>query len=417
MADGRSIFRSRRMFVVFLFGFSSGLPLFLVGQTLQQWAYDAHLDIKKLSMFVLIKLPNNFKWAWAPLLDRFPLPFLGRRRGWILVCQLGLIVGIGAMATLDTGAHLAQLVTVAVFVSIMSMSQDIMIDAYNVEALAPDERAAGSAVYVIGYRVAMLTSGALAFTLADHIAWQLVYAIMAGLMLIGVVAVFLADEPKNADASPRTIAQSVYKPFLELWKRYRVHAIVIVLFAATYKFGEQFAQSISQPFYRDVGFSKSEIGILSKAVSLPAFIVGGGFGGTLVARYGMRNMLVLFGLLQAAVHVGYLLIASIGHNLPVFGITLFIENVSFAMATAAFTGALYSFCSPAVAATQMALFTSLTGLGQYLFGALSGSLVAAVGYQKFFAITIAMGIPGLVLAWFAIEPRGSASGSSSASPA
>jgi MFS transporter, PAT family, beta-lactamase induction signal transducer AmpG len=379
MADGRSIFRSRRMFVVFLFGFSSGLPLFLVGQTLQQWAYDAHLDIKKLSMFVLIKLPNNFKWAWAPLLDRFPLPFLGRRRGWILVCQLGLIVGLGAMATLDTGAHLAQLVTVAVFVSIMSMSQDIMIDAYNVEALAPDERAAGSAVYVIGYRVAMLTSGALAFTLADHIAWQLVYAIMAGLMLIGVVAVFLADEPKNADASPRTIAQSVYKPFLELWKRYRVHAIVIVLFAATYKFGEQFAQSISQPFYRDVGFSKSEIGILSKAVSLPAFIVGGGFGGTLVARYGMRNMLVLFGLLQAAVHVGYLLIASIGHNLPVFGITLFIENVSFAMATAAFTGALYSFCSPAVAATQMALFTSLTGLGQYLFGALSGSLVAAVG--------------------------------------
>jgi MFS transporter, PAT family, beta-lactamase induction signal transducer AmpG len=417
MADRRSIFRSRRMAVVFMLGFSSGLPLFLVGQTLQQWAYDAHLDIKKLSMFVLIKLPNNFKWAWAPLLDRFPLPFLGRRRGWMLVCQLGIIVGLGAMATLDADAHLSQLVIVAVFVSIMSMSQDIMIDAYNVEALAPDERAAGSATYVIGYRVAMLTSGALALTLADHIAWQLIYAIMAVLMLVGIGGVFLADEPASTDRSPRTIVESVYKPFLEFWNNYKLHAIVILLFVATYKFGEQFAQSISQPFYRDTGFSKSEIGILSKAVSLPAFIVGGGFGGTLVARYGMRKMLVLFGLLQAAVHVGYLIIASVGHNLPVFGITLFVENVSFAMATAAFTGALYSFCSPAVAATQMALFTSLTGIGQYLFGALSGSLVAAVGYQTFFAITIAMGLPGLALAWFAIAPRGSASAPSTASPA
>lgn len=405
------------MTVVFLFGFSSGLPLFLVGQTLQQWAYDAHLDIKKLSMFVLIKLPNNFKFVWAPLLDRFPLPFLGRRRGWMLVCQIGIIAGLGAMATLDAGAHLAELVAVAVFVSIMSMSQDIMIDAYNVEALEPDERAAGSAVYVIGYRVAMLTSGALAFTLADHIEWQIVYAIMAVLMLVGVVAVFLAEEPSSKDRSPRTLAESVTKPFLEFWNRYKVHAIVILLFVATYKFGEQFAQSISQPFYRDMGFSKSEIGILSKAVSLPAFIVGGGFGGTLVARYGMRKMLVMFGVLQAGVHVGYLIIASIGHDLPVFGVTLFIENVSFAMATAAFVGAQYSFCSPAVAATQMALFTSLTGVGQYLFGALSGSLVAAVGYRSFFAITIAMGVPGLLLAWFAIERPGSASASSSASPA
>jgi len=417
MPDWRSIFRSRRMAVVFLFGFASGLPYFLVGQTLQQWAIDAHLDIKKLSMFVLIKLPNNFKFAWAPLLDRYRLPFLGRRRGWIIVFQLGLIVGLAGMATLDAETHLAQLVTVAVFVSIMSMSQDIMIDAYNVEVLAPEERAAGSATYVIGYRVAMLTSGALAFTLADHVSWQAVYSIMAALMLIGVVATLIAEEPAAAERTPRTLVESVYKPFLEFWQRHKRHTIVILLFVATYKFGEQFAQAVSQPFYRGVGFSKSEIGELSKAVSLPAFVIGGALGGTLVARYGMRKMLVVFGVLQAVTQFGYLLIAEVGYNLPFFTITLFVENVSFAMATAAFTGAQYSFCSPAVAATQMALLTSFMGLSQNLFGAWAGSVVAAVGYPAFFAITIAMGIPGLVLAWFSIEPRGSASASSSASPA
>jgi PAT family beta-lactamase induction signal transducer AmpG len=413
----RSIFRSRRMAVVFLLGFSSGLPLMLVGQTLQQWAIDAKVDIKALAAFTLIKLPSNFKWVWAPLLDRYPLPFLGRRRGWLITLQITLVLGLTVMASLDAATNLAALVTAAVLVSFVSMSQDIIVDAYNVEVLEPDERAAGSAVYVMGYRTAMLISGSLTLIMADHMSWQIVYGTMAALMLVGVFATLLAEEP-SVTRPPRTFMQSVYRPFLELWQRYRLHAIVILLFCATYKFGEQFAQAVSQPFYREaIGFTKTEIGVLSKAVAFVAFGLGGAFGGTLVARYGLRKMLVAFGILQAATHAGYLLLAYVGHDLTVYGITLFVENLSFAMATAAFTGAQYSFCTPGVAAMQMALLTSLTGLGQNLFGVYAGRLVAAHGYVTFYEITIAMGVPGLVLAWFANAPRGSASAPSTTSPA
>ncbi|MEO6777603.1 MAG: MFS transporter [Kofleriaceae bacterium] len=419
MSQWAAIFRSRRMAVVFLLGFSSGLPNMLIGQTLQQWAYDQHLDIKKIATFATLKFPFAIKWAWAPLLDRYRLPFLGRRRGWMLVFQIGLLIGLGAMATLDPGTSLTTLLGVALFVSIMSASQDIVIDAYNVEVLSPPERAAGSASYILGYRTAMLISGSLTLVMADHLVWNVVYAIMAALMLVGIVTVFYAEEPPPSPI-PRSIIESVYKPFLEVVRRYRWYVIIVLLFCATFKFGEQFAQVVSQPFYRDIGFSKTEIGVLSKAIGFTAFAIGGGLGGTLVAKYGMRRMLVLFGCLAAFVHLGYLVISLVGHNLVVYGLTLFVENLSFAMGTTALTGAQYSFCSPAVAATQMALLSSLTGLAGSLFGPFAGQIVASVGYPTFFGIVIAMAVPGIILAYFAtspaIEARGSASASSTASP-
>ncbi len=419
MREWAAIFRSRRMAIVYLLGFSSGLPNMLIGQTLQQWAYDEHLDIKKLATFATLKFPFAIKWAWAPLLDRYRLPFLGRRRGWMLVFQIGLLLGLGAMATLDPGAGLASLMAVALFVSVMSASQDIVIDAYNVEVLAPPERAAGSASYILGYRTAMLVSGSLTLVMADHLVWNAVYAIMAALMLVGVVAVFLAEEPELVRV-PRSLVQSVYQPVVEAVVRYRYRLLVVLLFCAMFKFGEQFAQVVSQPFYRDVGFTKTEIGVLSKAIGFSAFAVGGGIGGTLVAKYGMRKMLVAFGCLAAFVHLGYLVISLVGHNLWVYGLTLFVENLSFAMGTTALTGAEYSFCSPAFAATQMALLSSLTGLAQSIFGPLAGGLVHDYGYTQFFLFCIVLAIPGIVLAWFvtspAIERRGSASVSSRASP-
>ena len=194
--------------------------------------------------------------------------------------------------------------------------------------------AAGSATYVLGYRTAMLVSGSLALIMADHLVWRVVYVIMAALMLVGAITVFFAEEPQVADRAPRTLIQSVYLPFWELVKRYRWQALTILAFCATFKFGEQFAQVLSQPFYRDMGFTKSEIGSLSKAVGFAAFAVGGGVGGTLVARYGLRRMLVVFGIFQSLVHVGYLVISLAGHNLGIYGATLFVENFSFAMATA-----------------------------------------------------------------------------------
>ncbi len=421
MREWAAIFRSRRMAVIYLLGFSSGLPLMLTGQTLQNWGIDEHVDIKKVSTFALLKLPYTFKFAWAPLLDRYQLPFLGRRRGWMLVFQIGLLLGLVAMSSLDPGSTMVELAVVALFVAFMSASQDIMVDAYNVEVLKPAERAAGSATYVLGYRTAMLVSGSLALIMADHLVWRAVYLIMAALMLVGIVTVFFAEEPTVEARPPRTLLQSVYLPFTEFFRRYGRYAAVILLFCALFKFGEQFAQNVSQYFYRDMGFTKSEIGTLSKAVAFAAFAIGGGIGGSLVARYGLRKMLVVFGIIQMLVHVGYLVISIAGHNLAVYGVTLFVENLSFAMATAAITGAQMSFCSPAVAATQMALLSSFSGISTSVFAALAGSMVAAVGYTNFFLITMAMAIPGIILAYFvaspAIERRGFASGSSAASPA
>ncbi|HEY6036749.1 MAG TPA: MFS transporter [Kofleriaceae bacterium] len=419
MREWAAIFRSRRMAVVFLLGFSSGLPNMLIGQTLQQWAYDQHLDIKKLATFATLKFPFAIKWAWAPLLDRYRVPFLGRRRGWMLVFQIGLLLGLGGMATLDPGTSLPTLLSVALFVSIMSASQDIVIDAYNVEVLEPAQRAAGSASYILGYRTAMLISGSLTLVMADHIVWNVVYALMAALMLVGIVTVFYAEEPPPSPV-PRSIIESVYKPFVEVVRRYRAYMIFVLLFCATYKFGEQFAQVVSQPFYRDVGFTKTEIGVLSKAIGFTAFAIGGGIGGTLVAKHGMRKMVVVFGCLAAFVHLGYLVISLVGHNLYVYGITLFVENLSFAMGTTALNGAEYSFCSPAFAATQMALLSSLSGLAGSIFGPFAGQIVASVGYTNFFLIVILMAVPGIIFAYLAtsptIEARGSASASSTASP-
>lgn len=419
MREWAAIFRSRRMAVVFLLGFSSGLPNMLIGQTLQQWAYDQHLDIKKLATFATLKFPFAIKWAWAPLLDRYRMPFLGRRRGWMLVFQIGLLLGLGGMAMLDPGTSLPTLLSVALFVSIMSASQDIVIDAYNVEVLEPPQRAAGSASYILGYRTAMLISGSLTLVMADHIVWNVVYALMAALMLVGIVTVFYAEEPPPSPV-PRSIVESVYKPFVEVVRRYRGYMIFVILFCATYKFGEQFAQVVSQPFYRDVGFTKTEIGVLSKAIGFTAFAIGGGIGGTLVAKHGMRKMVVVFGCLAAFVHLGYLVISLVGHNLYVYGITLFVENLSFAMGTTALNGAEYSFCSPAFAATQMALLSSLSGLAGSIFGPFAGQIVASVGYTNFFLIVIVMAVPGIIFAYLAtsptIEARGSASVSSTASP-
>ncbi|MFT3696334.1 MAG: MFS transporter [Kofleriaceae bacterium] len=410
------------MAAVFLLGFSSGLPNMLIGQTLQQWMVDEHIDIKKIATIVTIKAPFAFKWAWAPLLDRYELPFLGRRRGWMLVFQICLLFGIGVLAFLDPATQLSTMMSVGVFIAVASASQDICVDAYNVETLTPPERAAGSASYILGYRLAMLVSGSLTLVMADHMVWSAVYIIMGALMVIGIITVlFLAEEPPYPAAGPRNLLESVYLPFVDVLTRYGYYLATILLFSALFKFGEQFAQVVSQPFYRGIPFTKTEIGVLSKAIGFAAFAVGGGIGGSLVARFGLRKCLVAFGCVSAFVHLGYLLISYVGHSIPVYGVTLFIENLSFAMGTTALAAAQFSFCSPSVAGTQMALLSSLSGLAGSIFGPFAGKLVDAYGYQNFFLICIGLAIPGIVLAYFAtspaIEARGSASTSSTTSPA
>lgn len=401
-----SVFRSRRMAVIFLLGFSSGLPLMLTGQTMQMWLTDAHVDLKKIATFAAVGTPYSIKFLWAPLLDRYRLPFLGRRRGWIFLFQLGLIAALLAMSTFDPATDIGTFALLAVVIATLSASQDIMIDAYNADLLAPEQRAAGSATYVMGYRVAMLLAGSLALVLADHVVWRAVYCVMAAAMAIGLVGTLLAEEPALRDTPPRTIVSSVVRPFTEFFGRLGWKTALLTLgFAATYKFGEQFAQVLTNPFYRAIGFTKTDIGVVSKAVGFAAWAIGGALGGILTARYGVRRMLVPFGLVQALTHVAYLWIAYAGKNLVVFGVAIFIENLSFAMATSAFVAALMATTAPAVSATQFALLTSLSSYGQRVFGTFAGNVQAALGWKGFFLTTIALGLPGLVLAWLATKPR------------
>ena len=404
MRNPLAIFRSRRMAVVLLLGFSSGLPLMLTGQTIQQWLLDAKVDLKSIATFAAVGLPYTTKFLWAPLLDRYTLPFLGRRRGWLLVFQVGLVGGLIFISCLDPKADPELFALAALIVATLSASQDIVVDAYNTDLLDPEQRAAGSATYVMGYRTAMLASGAMALVMADHLLWQVVYLIMAGLMVIGIVGTLLAEEPKAHVRPPRTLASAVVEPFIEFFTRFGWRQALVVLgFAATYKFGEQFAQNMVQPFYRSVGFTKTEIGLASKAVSYFGVAVGGAISGVLVARYGVRKMLVVFGCIQIGAHVAYLAIAFAGHDIVVFAIAIFVEYVVLAMAAMTFVAAQMSMCSPAVSATQMALLTSLSSVGQRVFGTFGADVVGAVGWKGFFVVTMAMGLPGIVLAWFAMH--------------
>lgn len=400
------------MAVVFLLGFGSGLPLMLTGQTLKAWMTDAGVDVKSIARLSLVGLAYTFKWAWAPLLDRYRLPFLGRRRGWLLVFQLALMAVLACMMVADPADNVDVLALLAVGVAFLSASHDIVIDAYNADLLEAHERAAGSAVYVMGYRVAMLITGTLALVLADHIPWPAVYGVMAVLMGIGVLGTLLAEEPPDRGARPRTIVQAIYVPFLEFFKRLGVRgALLMIGFAVFYKFGEQFAQVLTIYFYKQViGFTNTEVGLASKTVGFTAWAIGGALGGWMVGKYGVRKMLVLFGCLQALTHVAYLAIAIAGHNLPVFASAIFIENMSFAMATSAFVASLMSACNPAVSATQFALLTSLSSVGERVFGQFASDVVDFLGWQGFFVCTVFMSLPGIALAWLATAPRSTSIG-------
>jgi PAT family beta-lactamase induction signal transducer AmpG len=396
------IFRSKRMAVLFLLGFSGGLPLLLTGQTLQAWMTAVGLDLGSIADLSAIGLAYTFKFLWAPLLDRYRLPLLGRRRGWLLAFQLALIVAIATMGAIDPRAHPLELAAMAVAVALLSACLDIVIDAYKADILAPDERAAGSAMYVLGYRFALLMTGTVALVMADHMPWRVIYAVMAALMVVGVIATLLASEPVLHASPPRTLAEAVVLPFREFVHRLGVRRLVLILgFAALYRFGDYFAQALIISFLHDgVGFDFTEIGLVNKGVGFAGLAIGGLFAGSLVARFELRRVLVLFGILAAITNLLYTWLALAGHDLAIFCTAVFVDQLSYAFGTTAFLAVLMGVTSPAVSATQFALLTSLSSVGQRLFGPLADDVVRAVSWSGFFAVSAAMAIPGLVLAWY-----------------
>ena len=274
------------MAVLFMLGFSGGLPYLLTGQTLQAWMQQVGLDLGGIASLNAIALAYTLKVLWSPLLDRIRVPFLGRRRGWLLTLQLALMIAIAAMGAVDPHDHPLWLVGIAITVAFLSASQDVVIDAYNADILVPEQRAAGSAMYVLGYRVALVVTGTVAWILADHLPWRAIYAAMGALMSIGVIATLLAEEPAEPANVPRTLTAALIEPIAEMFRRLGARGFVLLIaFAALYRFGDYFAQALVVPFFRSAGgFSYSDIAVVNKAVGFAGMALGGLAAGTLVAR-------------------------------------------------------------------------------------------------------------------------------------
>jgi PAT family beta-lactamase induction signal transducer AmpG len=396
-------------------GFASGLPLLLTGQVLGLWLTDAEIDIKTIALFASVGLPYTFKFLWAPLLDRF-VPPLGRRRGWMLITQIGLVAIIVAMASADPTASttlslwpfefsVMPIALLAIALAALSATQDVAIDAWRADILTPDERAAGSAVYVFGYRVALLVIGTGGLILADVAGYRALFLSTAVLMGLCVVATLLAEEPVEAKARPRDLTEAVVLPFIGFFKKLGAGAAAALCFAAFYKFGDQMVDGLISTFWRrELALSKTEIGTITKLAGTTGVLLGGILAGILTPRLGTKRALILFGILQASTNFLYLALALLGKEFGMIellvGGSIFVDYVAGTMGTAVFMAVFIGMCDKETSATQYALLTSLSGVGKRVFGFVGGWIVAGSGWAVFFSVTAAMAIPGLILVWF-----------------
>ena len=395
-----SVFQSRKMAFILLLGFSSGLPLYLTSRTLQAWLTIEGVDLTTIGMFSLVALPYSLKFVWSPLLDRYSLPRLGRRRGWMACSQILLIVSIAAMSLGDPADAVTGVALVAIAIAFFSATQDIAIDAYRTDVLEEREMGAGAAVNVLGYRVAMLLTGAGALILADRMSWPTVYLIMAVFMLIGLVASVRTPEPADPVLPPSSLKAAILDPFVEFAARFGLRrALLILTFIMVYRMGDALVNNMTTPFLLQTGFSQTDVGTVQGGMGLLATILGIVVGGALLSRMGIYRSLWVFGLFQAGSNLVYLALAQVGRNYPLMVGTINFEYFSVGLGTAAFVAFLMSLCNHRFTATQYALLSSLMALSRDVLAAPSGRLAEATGWPVFFLISFVLALPGLAMLW------------------
>jgi len=379
-------------------GFASGLPLALTSGTLQAWATVEGVPLQQIGFLTLVGTAYTLKFLWAPFVDRYVPPLLGRRRGWMLLTQLLLAAAIMAMGALSPSSSLQPLALLAVLVAFLSATQDIAFDAYCTDVLRKEERGAGAAIKVMGYRLAMIVSGGLALIVADQwIGWGNTYVLMGGLMLLCVLATLWAPEPEHVAMAPRSLRAAVGEPLREFFTRRG--ALAVLLLIVLYKLGDAFAGALSTTFLiRGAGFSPTEVGTVNKVLGLAATIIGALAGGSIMSRWGLYRSLMAFGLLQAVSNLAYWLIAVSPKTLWLMAAGVGIENLCGGLGTASFVGLLMALCRQRFSATQFALLSALSAVGRtYLAGPLTPPLVEHLGWPGFFLLTVAIALPGLVL--------------------
>ena len=387
-----------RFLTAFSMGVASGLPLLVTITLMQAWAKDAGVRIEEIGLLSLVGLPYTLKFLWAPLFDRITLPFLGRRRGWLLVCQLALMAAIVLMGLCRPergGVFLVLFVLAAFAITFASASQDIVIDAFRREDLRDNELGLGSSCYIYGYRVGMLLVSGGGMILAEYVPWPAVFAAVAACLLPGLLTTLLVAEPRVDAPPPQSLRESVIEPFADYFRQ--ADAWLILLFILLYKLGDNMAAALATPFYMDIGFSKAEIGAVVKLAGFWATLAGSFIGGLAMLRLGIHKSLWVFGLLQMVSTAGFALLARLGHSLSVLAGVVSFENLSAGMGTAAFVAFMAALTNKRFTATQYALLTSLMGVPRVVVSAVTGYLAAAFGWFGFFLFCTIIALPGLAL--------------------
>jgi PAT family beta-lactamase induction signal transducer AmpG len=394
----RSALFNRRMLICVFTGFSSGLPFYVLITLLPAWLRSEHVDLKSIGLFALIQFPFNWKFLWAPLLDRYALPVVGRRRGWMLAAQLVLFAILPLFGLLDPVRDLWSIAMLALVVAFFSATQDIVLDAFRREILADAELGLGTSIHVNAYRIAGLIPGSLALILADHLPWTDVFFITALFMLPGVAMSIMVSEPVIVGILPRTLREAVIEPFHEFitrngWRS----ALLILAFTVLYKLGDNMATALATPFYLDMGFSKTDIGLIAKHAGLWPAVIGGLLGGIWMLKLGINRALWVFGGVQMASILGMAMLTQLPGNRWMLASAISFEYLGIGLGTVALLAFIARATHPAYTATQFALFTSLAAFPRVMVNATTGWMVEQTGWFNFFLICTVLAVPGMLL--------------------
>ena len=393
---------NRRMLICIFTGFASGLPLYILISLVPAWLRTEGVGLKEIGFFALIGLPYTWKFLWSPLLDRYQLSLLsyspGLRRSLMLLTQTALLATIAALGFFDPTTQIWTVAYICIFIAFLSATQDIVLDAYRRQILPDAELGLGNSIHVNAYRIAGLVPGSLALILADSLPWETVFMITGGFMLSGIVLTLSIGEPARTEQHPATLESAIVEPFKEFFTRQGVQqACLILAFMLLYKLGDSMATALATPFYLDMGYSKTEIGLVAKNAALWPMIIGGILGGILMLKIGINRALWLFGLVQIISILGFALLARVGEGLWLLGLVIGFEYLGVGLGTAAFVAFIARTTQPAFAATQFALFTALTAVPRTVASSTTGIIVEGIGWENFFYLCTALAIPGMLL--------------------
>jgi PAT family beta-lactamase induction signal transducer AmpG len=394
---------NRQMLICVSLGFSSGLPLFILYNLLSAWLKSENVDLKAIGLFALVGFPYTWKFVWSPLMDRFHFPMLGRRRGWMLVTQIALLGTVASMGLFSPRTELTAIVLLCGAVAFLSASQDIVIDAYRREMLTDEQQGSGTALFVNAYKLSTLVPGSLSLILSDFMSWQSVFFITSLFILPGIVATLIIAEPKIYGQPPKNLREAVVLPFQEFIHRSGwSYALLVLAFIFLYKLGDSMATALATPFYIDLGFTRTQIGLVAKNAGLWASLSGGILGAIWLEKTGINRGLWIFGVLQALAILGFAALAQTGvstndHATLMLGAVIGLEAFAVGLGTAAFTAYIATTTDPRYTATQYALFTSLAAVPRTFFNAATGFIVDQTGWFVFFLLCFALAMPGMML--------------------